>query len=59
MLTSPIVSISSYKYYLFILDDHSHFVRTFPLLVKSNTFSTLSKKFAYVSTQFGRTIKAV
>jgi hypothetical protein len=40
--TSPIVSISSYKYYLVILDDHSHFVWTFPLLVKSDTFSTLS-----------------
>jgi hypothetical protein len=24
--TSPIVSVSSYKYYLVILDDHSHFV---------------------------------
>jgi hypothetical protein len=32
---------------------------TFPLWVKSDTFSTLSKKFAYVSTQFGRTIKVI
>jgi hypothetical protein len=36
--TSPIVSISGYKYYLVILDDHSHFVWTFPLHVKSDTF---------------------
>jgi hypothetical protein len=57
--TSPVVSISRYKYYLVILDDHSHFVWTFPLRVKSHTFSTLSKKFAYVSTQFGCTIKAI
>jgi hypothetical protein len=57
--TSSVVSVSSYKYYLVILDDHSHFMWTFPLRVKSDTFSTLSKKFAYVSTQFGRTIKAV
>jgi hypothetical protein len=42
--TSPIVSISSYKYYLVILDDHSHFVWTFSLCINSNTFSTLSKK---------------
>jgi hypothetical protein len=40
--TSPFVSISGCKYYLVILDDHSHFVWTFPLLVKSDTFPTLS-----------------
>jgi hypothetical protein len=39
MRTSPIVSISSYTYYQVILDDHSHFVWTFPLQVKSDTFS--------------------
>jgi hypothetical protein len=42
--TSPIVSISGYKYYQVILDDGSHFVWTFPLRFKSDTFSTLSKK---------------
>jgi hypothetical protein len=40
--TSPVVSISGDKYYLVILDDHSHFVWTFSLRVKSDTFSTLS-----------------
>jgi hypothetical protein len=40
--TSPIVSISGYKYYLVIPDSRYHFVWTFPLGVKSNTFSTLS-----------------
>jgi hypothetical protein len=40
--TSPVVSVSGYKYYLVILDDHSHFVWTFPLHVKSDTLSTLS-----------------
>jgi hypothetical protein len=34
-------------------------VWTFPLRVKSDTFSTLSIFFIYVSTQFGRTIKVV
>jgi hypothetical protein len=42
--TSPIVSVSGYKYYLVILDDHSYFMWTFLLRVKSDTFSTLSKK---------------
>jgi hypothetical protein len=40
--TSPVVSISGYKYYLVILDDHSHFVWTFPLRVKSDIFSLMS-----------------
>jgi hypothetical protein len=57
--TSPVVSIFDYKYYLVILHDHSHFVWTFPSRVKSDTLSTLSYFFAYVSTQFGRTIKVI
>jgi hypothetical protein len=57
--TSPIVSISGCKYYLVILDDHSHFVWNFPLNVKSFTFSTLSNCFAYISTQFDCTIKVI
>jgi hypothetical protein len=40
--TFPIVSVSGYKYYMVILDNHSHFVWTFPLRVKSDTFSALS-----------------
>jgi hypothetical protein len=59
MWASAIVSVSGYKYYLVILDDHSHFVWTFRLCVKSDLFSTLSNFFVYVSTQFGRIIKAV
>jgi hypothetical protein len=31
----------------------------FPLKLKSNTFTTLSHFFAYVSTQFGCTVKAI
>jgi hypothetical protein len=57
--TSPVVSVSGYKCYLVILDDHSYFVWTFLLRNKSNTFFTLSKFFAYVFTQFGRINKAV
>jgi hypothetical protein len=40
--TSPVVSVSGHKYYLLVICDRSHFVWTFPLRVKSDTFSTLS-----------------
>ena len=48
--------LSGHKYYLVILDDYSHYLWTFPLRVKSDTFSTLSNFFAYMRTQFGATI---
>jgi transposase InsO family protein len=57
--TSPIVSVSGYKYYLVILDDCTHYLWTFSLKLKSDTFTTLSNFFAYVSTQFGCTVKAI
>jgi len=57
--TSPILSVSGYKYYLVILDDCSHYTWTFPLKLKSDTYSTLAHFFAYVTTQFGSTVKAV
>jgi hypothetical protein len=40
--TSLVVSVSYHKYYLLIIDDCFYFVGTFPLRVKSDTFSTLS-----------------
>jgi hypothetical protein len=57
--TSPISSVSSYKYYLVILDDCTHYSWAFPLRQKCDTFPTLSHFFAYVSTQFGHTIQSV
>jgi hypothetical protein len=50
--TSPVLSLSGYKYYLVILDDFSHFLWTFPLWLKSDTFPTLTHFFAWVSTSF-------
>jgi hypothetical protein len=44
---------------LVILDDCNHYSWTFPLRQKSDTFPTLSHFFAFVSTQFGRTIRSV
>jgi hypothetical protein len=57
--TSTVVSVSGSKYYLVILDDYTHYLWTFPLKLKSDTFTTLSHFFAYVPTQFGRTVKAI
>jgi hypothetical protein len=54
--TSPVLSISGYKYYLVILDDYSHFLWTFPLRLKSDTLPTLTQFFAWVSTQFRRSV---
>jgi hypothetical protein len=57
--TSPVLSMSGYKYYLVIVDDFSHYSWTFPLRAKSETFPTLLHFFAWVSTQFGLQVKAV
>jgi hypothetical protein len=57
--TSPVVSVSGYKYYLVILDDCTHYLWTFPLRLKSDTFSTLAGFIAYASTQFSAPVKAV
>jgi hypothetical protein len=48
--TSHVLCLSGYKYYLVILDDFSHFLWTFPLRLKSDTFTTLKHFFAWVST---------
>jgi hypothetical protein len=57
--TSPVLSLSGYKYYLVILDDFSHFLWTSPLRLKSDTFTTLTHFFAEVSTQFSRPVRAL
>jgi hypothetical protein len=57
--TSLVVNVSGSKYYLVILDDFTHYLWSFPLKLKSDTFTTLSNFFTYVSTQFGRTVKAI
>jgi hypothetical protein len=38
--TSPVISVSGLKYYLVILDDFTHYLWTFPLKQKSDTFTT-------------------
>jgi hypothetical protein len=56
---SLVLGVSGYKYYLVILDNCTHYLWTFLLCQKSDTFPTLSHFFAFVSTQFGRTIQSV
>jgi hypothetical protein len=55
--TSHVLNISRYKYYLVILDYFSHFLWTFPLWLKSDTFTTLTHFFTWVSTQFRRPVR--
>ena len=58
-MASPIPNVSGYKYYLVVLDDFTHYLWTFPLRAKSDTFSTLKNFFAYVSTQFNTTVQSI
>jgi hypothetical protein len=57
--TSLVISVSGSKYHLVILDDFTHYLWTFPLKLKSDTFTSLSNFFAYVATQFSCTVKAI
>jgi histone deacetylase 1/2 len=50
--TSPIMSNSGFKFYLVVLDDHTHYVWTFPLRHKSDVLPTLISFHAFVRTQF-------
>jgi histone deacetylase 1/2 len=54
--TSPVISNSGYKYYLVILDDHTHYAWTFPLRAKSEVLPTLICFHAYARTQFSSSI---
>jgi hypothetical protein len=51
--------VSGSKYYLIILDDFTHYLWTFPLKQKSDTFTNVSNFFAYAATQFRYTVKAI
>ncbi|KAE8815986.1 Retrotransposon protein [Hordeum vulgare] len=57
--TSHVLSVSGYQYYLVILDDFTHYVWTFPIRHKSEVHRLLTAFYAYVRTQFFRTILAL
>ncbi|KAJ9567488.1 hypothetical protein OSB04_003454 [Centaurea solstitialis] len=50
--TSPVISLSGFKYYVLFLDDYSHFLWVFPLRAKSEVFSVFKTFRAYVLNQF-------
>jgi hypothetical protein len=54
-----VISNSGYKYYLVILDDHTHYVWTFPLRNKSEVLPTVIYFHAYVRTQFSASIASL
>ena len=57
--TSPVPSISGYKFYLVIIDDFTHYVWSFPLLNKADVVPTFLKFCSYVPTQFRLPIVAL
>jgi histone deacetylase 1/2 len=57
--TSPIPSVSGFKYYLVILDDYSHYVWTFPLRAKSVVHQLFLNFRQYVLTHFGLPIRFI
>ncbi|KAL8152123.1 hypothetical protein V2J09_021931 [Rumex salicifolius] len=57
--TSPVMSVSGYKYYLVIIDDFSHYIWCFPLKYKYDTAAYLKQFHAYVQTQFPLKLKSI
>jgi hypothetical protein len=57
--TSPVPSVSGYKYYRVILDDYSHYIWTFPLHAKSNVHTIFTRFRQYVLTHFGLAIRFI
>lgn len=57
--TSPIPSISGFRYYVLFLDDHTHFLWVFPLKRKSEVFSKFVQFNSYVNTQFKTQIQSL
>lgn len=57
--TSPIQSLSGYKYYVMFLDDFTHHLWVYPLRRKGEVFSKFIHFSAVVQTQFGVTIKSL
>ena len=57
--TSPIPSVSGFKYYLVILDDYSHFMWTFPLRAKSEAHTIFLNFYQYAIAHFGLPIRFI
>ena len=57
--TSPIPSVSGYKYYLVIVDDYSHYIWTFPIRAKFDVHGLFLNSRNYVLTHFGLPIRFI
>jgi len=55
--TSPVPSISGYRYYLVLLDDFTHYCWTFPLHLKSDVYEHIVQFISYAQTQFSVPVK--
>jgi hypothetical protein len=55
--TSPVLSISRFKYYLVIVDDFTHYCWTFPLRHKSEVHRHITDFVAYAHTQFSLPVR--
>ena len=54
--TSPVLSMSGFKYYLVMFDVYTHYIWTFPLRKKSDVHEHLLAFLAYVRNQFGSSV---
>ncbi|KAI3722068.1 hypothetical protein L2E82_33093 [Cichorium intybus] len=57
--TSPITSLSGFKYYILFLDDFSHFLWVFPLRAKTDVFTVFCNFRMYVKNQFKTDIQSL
>jgi hypothetical protein len=57
--TSPVTSISDYRYYLVMLDDFTHLCWTFPLVHKSEVHTHITHFCNFVQTQFGLHVRNI
>jgi hypothetical protein len=57
--TSPVESVTGFKYYMIIIDDFSRYTWTFPLCLKFDVASTLCDFYSYVLNQFHLSIQCI
>jgi hypothetical protein len=57
--TSPVMSISGFKFYLVMVEDFTHFSWTFPLRHKSHVHRHIVEFVEYAHTQFGHRLKCL
>jgi transposase InsO family protein len=57
--TSPNESLTSFKYYLIVIDDFSRYIWTFPLHLKSDVANVICDFYRYVLNQFHLSIQII